>query len=113
MRGSDTLLNRLSPIHHRPASDEKQALPGREHSIQLPPEQTARFYRIWLALLRYVNQERHLVPTFSASEKDAPLALSDEMQVRNALWADDTLREQFMALNPAGLPASDLAVVAS
>ena len=81
--------------------------------MQLPAEQTARFYRIWLALLRYVNEERHLVPAFSASEKDAPLALSDEMQVRNALWADDALREQFIALNPAGLPASDLAVVAS
>jgi hypothetical protein len=81
--------------------------------MQLPPEQTARFYRIWLALLRYVNEERHLVPPFSVSETDAPLALSDEMQLRNALWVDDTLRERFMALNPADLPASDLAVVAS
>ena len=35
------------------------------------------------------------------------------MQLRNALWADDTLRESFIADNPAGLPPADLALVAS
>jgi hypothetical protein len=30
--------------------------------MQLPPEQTARFYRIWVALLHYVNDQQHLVP---------------------------------------------------
>ena len=81
--------------------------------MQLPPEQTARFYRIWLALLHDVNEQLHLVPAFSASEKDAPLPLSDEMQLRNALWANDALREGFITVNPAGLEVSDLAVVAS
>jgi hypothetical protein len=37
--------------------------------MQLPPEQTERFYRIWVALL---------------------LPLSDEMRLRNALWIDDS-----------------------
>src|SRR5262249_16137682 len=79
----------------------------------LSPEQTARFYRIWLALLRYVNEEHQLVPAFPAVEEDAPLPLSDEMQLRNALWTDDALRESFITVNPAGLEASDLAMVAS
>jgi hypothetical protein len=35
------------------------------------------------------------------------------MQLRNALWADDALRERFVKINPAGLEASDLALVAS
>ena len=81
--------------------------------MQLPPEQTARFYRIWLALLHYVNDQQQLVPAFPATEEEASLPLSDEMQLRNALWADDALREHFITVNPAGLPASDLAVVAS
>ena len=82
--------------------------------MQLPSEQTARFYRIWLALLHDVNEQQHLVPAFSATEeRNGLLPLSDEMQLRNALWADDTLRERFITTNPAGLPASDLAVVAS
>jgi hypothetical protein len=35
------------------------------------------------------------------------------MQVRNALWEHDTLREDFVAENPAHLPPEDLALVAS
>ena len=82
--------------------------------MQLPPEQTARFYRIWLALLRFVNEQQHLVPAFPASEeRNGLLPLSDELHLRNALWADDGLRERFMSLNPAGLSSADLAVVAS
>jgi len=82
--------------------------------MQLPPEQTDRFYRIWLALLHYVNEQQHLVPAFPASEdRNEMLPVSDEMQLRNALWADNALCEGFIALNPAGLEASDLAVVES
>jgi hypothetical protein len=32
--------------------------------MQLPREQTKRFYRIWLALLHHVNDQLHLVPAF-------------------------------------------------
>jgi hypothetical protein len=72
--------------------------------MQLPPEQTVRFYRIWLALLRYVNEQVHLVPAFPVSEERGKLLpLSDELQLRNALWADDMLRERFISANPAGL----------
>jgi hypothetical protein len=82
--------------------------------MQLPPEQTARFYRIWLALLRYVNEQLHLVSAFPVSEeRGVLLPLSDELQLRNALWADDTLRERFISSNPAGLSSTDLAVVTS
>jgi hypothetical protein len=82
--------------------------------MQLPPEQTTRFYRIWLALLHSINEQRHLVPAFPASEeRNGLLPLSDELQLRNALWADDGLRERFISANPAGLSSADLAVVAS
>jgi hypothetical protein len=81
--------------------------------MQLPPEQTARFYRIWLALLRFVNEAQQLVPAFAATEEDEPLPLTNEMRLRNALWADDGLRERFITVNAAGLDAFDLAVVAS
>jgi len=82
--------------------------------MQLPPEQTARFYRIWLALLHYVNEQQYLVPAFPASEeRNGLLPLADELRLRNALWADDGLRERFISANPAGLSSADLAVVAS
>jgi hypothetical protein len=82
--------------------------------MQLPPEQTERFYRIWLALLHDVNEQQHLVPGFPVSEeRNGLLPLSDEMRLRTALWADDRLRERFITTNPAGLSSADLAVVAS
>ena len=82
--------------------------------MQLAPEQTARFYRIWLALLHSVNEQKRLVPAFPATEeRNGLLPLADEMQLRNALWADDALRERFISANPADLSSADLAVVAS
>jgi hypothetical protein len=82
--------------------------------MQLPAEQIARFYRVWLALLYYVNEQQDLVPTFPASEeRNGLLPLADELRLRNALWADDGLRERFISANPTGLSSADLAVVAS
>jgi len=82
-------------------------------NMQLSPQQTERFYRIWSPLLHYVNDQRHLVPTFPDAPGKAVLPTTDALQLRNALWADDTLRENFIATNPAGLPPDDLALVAN
>jgi hypothetical protein len=82
--------------------------------MQLSPEQTTRFYRIWLALLHDVKEQQHLVPVFPASEeRNGLLPLSDALHLHNALWADDRLRERFISANPTGLSSADLAVVAS
>src|SRR4051812_2632496 len=78
------------------------ATPARgDNLMHLPPEQTARFYRIWFALLHYVNDQRHLLPTFPASPGEATIPPADAKRLRDALWADDPLREQFIAENPA------------
>ncbi len=81
--------------------------------MHLPPAQTARFYRIWFALLHYVNAQRQLLPSFPATPDEATIAPADAKHLRDALWADDTLRETFVAENPAALPPSDLALVTS
>jgi hypothetical protein len=79
----------------------------------LLPEQTARFYHIWFPLLHYVNEQRHLVSSFLAQPADGTVMHSDAATLRNALWADDLLREQFIAENPAHLSPADLELVAS
>jgi hypothetical protein len=81
--------------------------------MRLPPEQIERFYHIWFELLRFVNDQRQLISDFPASRDEGVLVPSDAMQLRNALWADETLREQFIATNPADLSPSDLALVES
>ena len=81
--------------------------------MRLPPQETARFYRIWFVLLHYVNTQLQLVPAFPAAPGKEEISTADIIQVRDALWADDALREQFIAENPAQLSAADLALVAS
>ncbi|HWE63685.1 MAG TPA: hypothetical protein VHB98_18375 [Chloroflexota bacterium] len=81
--------------------------------MRLTPEETARFYRIWFALLSYVNDRRQLVPTFPSDPEETPIPPATARIVRDALWADDTLREEFIAENPADLPPEDLALVES
>lgn len=82
-------------------------------TMHLPPEQVERFYHIWFALLRFVNDQRQLVSDVPMSYGEGALSPSDAMQLRNALWADETLRERFIATNPADLSSLDLALVES
>ncbi len=81
--------------------------------MRLPPQETERFYRIWFALLHYVNSQLHLVPAFPATCDEEQVSTDIVIQLRDALWANDALREQFIADNPAQLSAADLALVAS
>lgn len=78
--------------------------------MQLAPEETARFFRIWFPLLRYVHDRRGLVHFLPAED---PIPMDKALALRDALWADDDLREQYVAENPHHLPPADLALIAS
>jgi hypothetical protein len=69
--------------------------------MRLPLQETERFYRIWFALLHYVNTQLHLVPSFPAAPGEQDVSPEVTIQVRDALWAHDDLRQQFIADNPA------------
>ena len=80
----------------------------------LSPEDTERFYRIWFALLHFVNEQRRLVSSFPATPTTwEQVPISEVKTLRDAMWADDALRQEFLATNPAGLPPADLQVVAN
>jgi hypothetical protein len=81
--------------------------------MRLPPQETERFYRIWFALLHYVNRQLNLVPAFPDAPGKEDVSIEVTIQLRDALWANDALREKFIAENPAKLPAADLELVAS
>jgi hypothetical protein len=81
--------------------------------MNLPPEQVDRFYRIWFALLHFVNTRRKLVRPFPADVNKAKVDVADVRKVRDAIWADGALRTEFVERNPAKLPPDDLALVAS
>jgi len=77
------------------------------------PHETERFYRIWWALLSFVNQQRRLIPDLPTQPAPGSIQPADAANIRNALWADDALREDFIAKNPATFPLTDLEIVAS
>jgi hypothetical protein len=81
--------------------------------MHLSAKEVERFYNIWFPLLYYVNQRRQLVEAFPATWGDASVAPEVAAPIRDALWEDDTLREGFIADNPAGLSQDDLALVES
>jgi hypothetical protein len=81
--------------------------------MRLQLQDIKRFYHVWFALLHFINEELHIVPAFPEALSDIPVSPQDTVQLRDALWMHDDLRERFIADNPAQLSAEDLAVVES
>lgn len=81
--------------------------------MHMKESEVERFYSIWFPLLHFVNQHRKVVPAFPKEWRNARVPPEVAVPVRNALWEDDTLREAFIAENPAGLSQDDLALVES
>jgi hypothetical protein len=81
--------------------------------MHLSAEDAQRFCRIWFPLLHYVNNQRGLGVALPAALGEGTIVPASLIPVRAALWDDDGLRERFVEENPAGLPAADLAIVAS
>ena len=81
--------------------------------MHLTNSEVERFYNLWFPLLHYVNQRRKLVPSFPQAWRDASVSPEVVVPLRNALWEDDTLREAFIAENPAKLSQPDLTLIAS
>ncbi|HZS08280.1 MAG TPA: hypothetical protein VFD58_25830 [Blastocatellia bacterium] len=80
--------------------------------MTLSPEETERYYRIWWAALRHVNEQLHLVDDLPAAPEVGSLPPDKAATLRGALWADEALLESFLAENPAALTSDDLALAA-
>jgi hypothetical protein len=81
--------------------------------MRLPPEQVEHFYAIWKPLLLFVNQRLHVERTMLDARMEERRSTQKVFPIREALWANDPLREAFIAENPAGLSPEDLAIVDS
>ena len=81
--------------------------------MQLETHEIERFYNIWSFLLYYVNQQKQIIPPFPGAWGDSNMDENNLALLRDALWADDSLRENFIKENPANLSPQDLALVDS
>ncbi|NTW98248.1 MAG: hypothetical protein HGB28_06845, partial [Oscillochloris sp.] len=81
--------------------------------MMLTPRGVQRFYTIWFPLLHFVSRRTGLVPHFPSTYGEGSVSPGDAATLRDRLWADDALRAAFVAENPVGLGADDLALVKS
>lgn len=81
--------------------------------MKLEEHEAERFYRVWWSLLTYVNQAKGVVKRLPEKVTVGKLPSEEAFKVRNVLWSDLALLDAFVASNPAGLDASDLALVDS
>jgi hypothetical protein len=81
--------------------------------MTLPTSEVDRFYKIWRALLLFVNQQKKVVKKFMKPADMDRITANDAFKIRNELWQNDGLLESFAAQNPGQLSPEDLALASS
>jgi hypothetical protein len=82
--------------------------------MQVTVEEGKLFYKLYSALLGYVNQKLALVAEqFSTASEYTSLPPESRSKVRDALYEHRELIDQFVTENPAGLLPEELEVVGS
>ena len=82
--------------------------------MNLHPDDGRLFYKLFSALLGYVNEKLKIVPEqFSLESEYTSLSPQARGKVRDALYEHRELIDQFIAENPAGLSQEEVEIVAS
>ena len=82
--------------------------------MQVSVEKGKLFYKLYAALLSYVNGKLKVIAEkFSDSRAYTAMPPEKRIAVRDALYQHRELIDQFVAENPAALPPDELAIVAS
>ncbi len=79
----------------------------------LADDDAALFYRAWGALLTWVNDRRSIVPRFSRPTPGRQLDPELAIQIRDVVWAEDALRDQFLAEAATEFAAAERDLIAS
>lgn len=81
--------------------------------MNLSETDTARFYNIWLTLLDYTNSNYNIDANLKDLAHSSAINTEDLMPIKERLWKDDTILEEFVSLNPMHFSEADLAIVCS
>lgn len=79
----------------------------------LPSTQVDQFYKIWPLLLNFVNEHLKVVPSLSSSGPEGILDVQNAIQIRDVLWKNVEVLDEFIASHPAQLSADDLSILDS
>jgi len=79
--------------------------------MKLPPDDVKTFYEIQSSLYSFVNQQRRLFPQFETTEELRERATLEQLNaIRQALYDDIRLLDEFVAANPDNLPQGHLEI---
>ena len=82
--------------------------------MKLPPSDVDIFYEIQTSLYSFVNQQRQLFPEMETREDLTMFAELEKIDaLRQALYDDMSLLDEFLAVNPHTLPAGHLEIARS
>ena len=79
--------------------------------MRLSPEDVDLFYKLYPPLLFFANA-RHGIEDISTVDQLMSLAAERRLAIREILFANDHLIDEFVSSNPAGLNQQELAIVA-
>jgi hypothetical protein len=77
----------------------------------LHPSEAALFFRLMLPLQYFVNSKLKVLPKINSFEKYVKVSMQEKFEVREALFANVRLIDDFIDENPQDFPMKDLAVV--
>ena len=81
--------------------------------MKVTDEDADLFFRLMWALQFYVNQQLQILPDVDSLEAYEAIPMEEKLEVRNALYENPNLLNDFVTKNPAGLSADELAIIES
>lgn len=70
-----------------------------------------KFYRIWFGLLEYVNGKYKVSPGLNFSEISKSVELKKVLPVRDRVWGNDSLIDEFIGVNPYNLDDEEIQIL--
>jgi hypothetical protein len=81
--------------------------------MQLPKTEVDRFFKLMWSLQCFVNQQQKIHPKIQTIEAYKALSRAEKLPVRDALYDNSALIDDYVKANPQGFMADELAIVES
>lgn len=81
--------------------------------MNLGDDDVKRFYKIWITILDYTNNKYKVVPKFKDLAHSMNIHPEEIAPIKDRLWQDNTVLDEFVSLNPSHFSEADLLIVSS
>lgn len=79
--------------------------------MHLNETDSSRFYKIWLGILEYANQEYKTAPKLKAIRSAKSINPAELVPIRDVLWENSEIIDKFILENPYSLEQQDIDIL--